>query len=119
MTVSVGRAIMKYKLFFSSRLFSKLFKNPIFSHFFKISGSLSGKLAFIESCLRSCKVSLDIIFLLALYLIVFVFLNISNLNFSDLINLLKLTLISLLYKFSLIPKIFVSNNKFCPLKVGL
>ena len=39
--------------------------------------------------------------------------------FSGLINLLKLTLITLLYKFVLIPKIFVSNNKFCPLKVGL
>ena len=50
-----------------------------FSHVFKISGSFTGKLAFIEKAVfGSCKVSFDIIFLPVLYQVVFVFLNISN-----------------------------------------
>ena len=60
--------------------FLNLSKILSFSHFFKISGSLVGKLAFIEKAvLGNCKVSFDIfIFLLVLYQVLFVFLNIQN-----------------------------------------
>ena len=74
-----------------------------------------------KDVLGSCKVSLDIFLFFACFISIFIcFLNFQDSKFfSGLINFLKLMLITLLYKFLLIPKIFVSNSKLCPLKVGL
>ena len=122
MTIGIRGPSCKINFSFPFEFFLSFSKILFFSHFSKICGSLVGKLAFIEKAVfGSCK-SIFGHYYLAFFISIFIcFFKCSRfLNFfSGLINFLKLTLISLLYKFLLIPKIFVSNNKFFPLNVGL
>ena len=117
-----GGPSCKINFSFPADFFLSLLKILSFSHFSKICGSLKGKLAFIEKAvLGSCKVSLDMFYLAKVISIFICFFKSSRfLNFfSGLINFLKLIHMSLLYRFLLIPNIFVSNNKLWPLNVGL